>query len=186
MLTLNKLIVNIRNKFCFEDKNIGKYKICNANIYKRFAAFLIDLFIILLIAVVLLGSFLNKNNVNVKKLNHEQINQEIFLQENIKILVKKTFNVILLTAFLYFFISNFYLKSTLGQKLFKLRIISVNNKCITNYELFNKALFIAFAMITANVFILLLFFMLPLLFTNYKVTLIDVITNTNIIELKIK
>ena len=180
----DKLIVRVKNKFCFEDRNIGEYKICNANIYKRFVAFLVDLFIILSIVIVFLGLFLKKNNINIEKLDHKQISQEILLQENNKILVKKVFNVMLLTSFLYFFASNFYLKSTLGQKLFKLKIISVNNESITNYELFNKALFMAFTITVINVFILLLFFILPLLLTDYKVTLIDMITNTSIIELK--
>ena len=68
--------------------------------------------------------------------------------------------------------------------MFKLKIISVKNENITNYEMFNKALFTAFVVMIVNVPVLIIFFILPLMLTNYKVTLLDMITNTSIIELK--
>ena len=180
---LNELMIMIKRKFCFDDKNINGYKICNANIYKRIVAFLIDLLIISLTVTVFLSFSLKKYNIDteaIKQVEQESVKQE----EEAKALVKKVFNTILLTTFLYFFISNIYIKSTIGQKILKLRIISVNNSNITNYEIFNKALFTAFIITIMNIYILIIFFVIPLLLTNYKVTLLDMITNTSIIEIK--
>ncbi len=180
---LNELMIMIKRKFCFDDKNINGYKICNANIYKRTAAFLIDLLVILLTVIAFLSFTLKKYNIDTEAI--KQVEQESIKQkEETKALTKKVFNTILLTTFVYFLISNMYIKSTIGQKILKLRIISVNNNNITNYEIFNKALFTAFIITIMNVYILIIFFVVPLLLTNYKVTLIDMITNTNIIEVK--
>ena len=182
----DKIIKDIKSKFCFEEKNINGYRICNANIYKRFAAFLVDLFIISVLVVVTLSFLLRKNNINISELKSSvQTNQEtVSKEESSRILIKKVSNTMFLIMSLYFFILNFYLKSSLGQKLFKLKIISVKNENITNYEMFNKALFTTFVVMIVNVPVLIIFFILPLMLTNYKVTLLDMITNTNIIELK--
>lgn len=180
-MAFSNLIQNIRDRFCFEKQDINGYRICNANIYKRFIAFFLDLFLVLLTATILLSfTIKTTNNINID----EKTETNEIEQKNNQYLIKKISNTLFFILFLYFFTTNIYLKSTLGQKLFKLRIVSINKKDITKYDLFNKALFTTFIIMVANVFIVLLFFILPLLLTNYKVTLLDMITNTNIIELK--
>lgn len=181
-----QILLNIKNRFCFQDKQIGNYIIKNASIYKRIFAFCIDMIISFFIIILLFNITLPIDRFKELKLDKNEKFIEEFLSEdnNNKLILQKMFSIMFCTSLFYFFVSNLYLNSTIGQRFFKLRIISVQRKKINKYDLFNKSLFISCFIVMSNTHLLLLFFVVPLIVSNFKFTLIDIITNTNIIEVK--
>ena len=144
-------------------------------------AFLIDMFLIVILVSFIFSVFISKEEV---ALLEGIIKSSKELDGNIIKIMKTISNIVYLSLFFYFFSTNIFLKSTIGQKILNLKLISVNNKQITKYEIFNRTLMTSCVLALSGVLVVSIFFIIPLMLTKHKLTLVDIITNTSIIEFK--